>query len=159
MSSLQQKRCSVLVLFCFVSFCFVSLFKKKKIPTAKQQWRQVPPTRMTLSSEDDKIIYALGAALSGQTDQFRKVRKIYLLIYLLTDRSSIYLVRYCFLCQKYEKIITSENRGFDLRLVSQVPPAKGNNGVCVYREAFFCSVVHPSTVSWEKLGKGTAFHL
>lgn len=33
----------------------------------------VPPTRMTLSSEDDKIIYALGAALSGQTDQFRKL--------------------------------------------------------------------------------------
>lgn len=32
------------------------------------------PTRMALESEEDKCMYAFGAALATQTDQFRKVK-------------------------------------------------------------------------------------
>lgn len=34
---------------------------------------KVPPTRMALESEEDKCMYAFGAALATQTDQFKKV--------------------------------------------------------------------------------------
>ncbi|CAM9463003.1 unnamed protein product [Pylaiella littoralis] len=45
--------------------------------SASQQTRAktsaVPPTRMALESEEDKCMYAFGAALATQTDQFKKL--------------------------------------------------------------------------------------